>query len=556
MRPTILLLALLTTLGCTTPAERPDDKHADGAHEQPAAPVAVRVLAFNDFHGNLVGPTGTVEVGGGKVEAGGVTFMARHLQKLREGHPHTVTVCAGDLIGASPLVSAMFHDEPTVEAMDLLGLDLCAVGNHEFDEGQAELLRIQNGGCHPVDGCKGKDAYTGAKFQYLGANVLVQATGQTLLPATAIKTFDGVKIGFIGLTLEATGSIVDPSGVQGLTFQDEIVTINKYVAELKADGAKSIIVLIHEGGQAAGIQDVNDCGQLSGPIVPIAKGVDPAVVALVSGHSHQLYNCVVDGRVVTSAKSYGRAITAIDLTIDPATGAALSATATNHAVTSDITPEALTSQLVARYRALVGPLAMEVVAQLTATITRMVDETGQSALGLLIADAQLAATRGFPASAQLALMNIGGVRADLRDSSGQGVTVEQIQRTQPFGNTLVTASFTGAQLKALLEEQFEGMPYNVLQPSASLTYTWSASAPVGSKVNAATLKIDGAPIDLAATYRVTIINYLANGGDGFRTLVQGTDRVDGGGDLDILIDYARANSPLSPPPLNRITKIP
>jgi 5'-nucleotidase len=276
----------------------------------------------------------------------------------------------------------------------------------------------------------------------------------------------------------------------------------------------------------------------------------------VSGHSHQLYNCVVDGRVVTSAKSYGRAITAIDLTIDPTTGAALSATATNHAVTSDITPEALTSQLVARYRALVGPLAMEVVAQLTATITRMVDETGQSALGLLIADAQLAATRGFPASAQLALMNIGGVRADLRDSSGQGVTVEQIQRTQPFGNTLVTASFTGAQLKALLEEQFEGMPYNVLQPSASLTYTWSASAPVGSKVNAATLKIDGAPIDLAATYRVTIINYLANGGDGFRTLVQGTDRVDGGGDLDILIDYARANSPLSPPPLNRITKIP
>jgi 5'-nucleotidase len=555
MRPTILLLALLTTLGCTTPAERPDDKHADGAHEQPAAPVAVRVLAFNDFHGNLVGPTGTVEVGGGKVEAGGVTFMARHLQKLREGHPHTVTVCAGDLIGASPLVSAMFHDEPTVEAMDLLGLDLCAVGNHEFDEGQAELLRIQNGGCHPVDGCKGKDAYTGAKFQYLGANVLVQATGQTLLPATAIKTFDGVKIGFIGLTLEGTPAIVSPDGIQGLTFEDEIVTINKYAAQLKAQGVQSIIVLIHEGGYADGVKDVNDCGELKGAIVPIAEGVDPAVIAIASGHSHQLYNCEINGKLVTSAKSFGRALTAIDLTLDPATGATLSAKATNVAVTTDVEADAATAQVVERYTALVGPLAAEVVGQLKAPLTREPDDAGQSPLAMLIADAQLAATKAAPASAQIALMNLGGVRDDLKGAQDLSVTFEMMHRIQPFGNGLVTVSLTGAQLEALLEEQFAGERPRILQPSASLTYSWSASAPAGDKVDPKSIKINGEALDMKATYRVTVNGYLSTGGDGFKTLVEGTNPVGGMLDLDALVAYARATKPLIAPKMNRVTKL-
>jgi 5'-nucleotidase len=555
----LLLATLLVAASCTTPAPRPEDKPEDKAPpvepaKVEAAPVAVRILAFNDFHGNLEGPTGTVEVAGKKLEAGGVAAFAQHLKRLREGHDHTLTACAGDLIGASPLVSAMFHDEPTVEAMDLLKLDLCAVGNHEFDEGQDELLRIQNGGCHPVDGCKGKESYPGAQFQFLGANVKVEATQQPLLPPYSIKEFAGVKVGFIGLTLEDTPGVVSPDGIRGLKFEDEIEVINRYAAELKAQGVASIIVLIHEGGYADGVKDVNDCGDLQGPIVPIAKGADPAVVAFVTGHSHQLYNCTIEGRVVTSAKSFGRAITVLDLTLDPKTGLTTAIKATNHPVTTDVPADEPTSSLVARYRELVGPLAAEIVGALKAPIARETDPSGLSPLGMLIADAQLAATKKAPANAQIALMNMGGVRDDLKGGANLDVTFEMLHRIQPFGNALVTLSLTGAQLEALLEEQFVDDRSRPLQPSAGLSYTWKASGPAGDKIDPKQVKIAGKTLDLKATYRVTVNSYLATGGDGFKTLVQGTAATGGMIDLDALVAYARANKPLIAPKPDRIKK--
>jgi 5'-nucleotidase len=493
-----------------------------------------------------------VDSGGQDVDAGGAAAFAAALNTLRAGHPHTLTACAGDLIGASPLLSAMFHDEPTIEAMDLLKLDLCAVGNHEFDEGQDELLRIQGGGCHPVDGCVGKQSYAGAGFQFLGANVVIRGVEQTLLPPYAIREFGGVKVGFIGLTLEATPRIVSAGGVANLRFEDEIEVINRYAAEIKAQGVATIIVLIHEGGVVSG-EELNGCNELDGAIVPIARGVDPAVVALVTGHSHQLYNCVVEGRVVTSAKSYGRAITAIDLVLDPDTGETRSIKALNHAVSVDIEPDGLIMDLIARYRALAGPLLDEVIGNATVDLTRAEDASGQSDLGLIIADAHLDATAAPPASAQLAFTNVAGIRDSVRAGD---ITYAQLHSAQPFGNTLITISLTGAQLEALLEEQLTDPPYNILQPSRTLRYAWSASAPEGDKIDPASITIGSAPLDLTATYRVTVNSYLASGGDGFTYIKAGTDHIQGPEELKALRDHLRANSPLSPPPHDRITLLP
>jgi 5'-nucleotidase len=544
-------IAALTLCACPAAVER---RSEPTPQPKPGA-VEVRLLAFNDFHGNLEGPTGTIEVAGEKREAGGVAHFGAHLERLREGRAHTVTACAGDLIGASPLISAMFHDEPTIEAMDLLKLDMCAVGNHEFDEGYQELLRIQNGGCHPTDGCRGLNPYPGAKFQFLGANVKVNETGKTLLPPYTIREFDGVKVGFIGLTLEDTPGVVSPDAVAGLTFEDEVEVINRYAAEIRAQGVKTIIVLIHEGGYAEDIKDINDCGELKGPIAPIAQGVDDAVVALVTGHTHQVYNCTIGGKLVTSAKSFGRAITVIDMTIDRPTGAVTAIKATNHAVTTDVPGEVKTGELVARYRALVGPLASEVVGQADGMIPRALDASGQSPLGMVIADAQLEATRKAPASAQVALMNVGGVRDDLKGGEGGALTFEMLHRIQPFGNALVTMTLTGAQLEALLEEQFSGERPRFLQPSATLRYVWRESGPAGDKIDPATITVEGKPLVMTASYRVTVNSFLSTGGDGFQTFKQGRALTGGMIDLDALIAYARAHKPLRAPGEARIIKV-
>jgi 5'-nucleotidase len=525
--------------------------------------VEVQILALNDFHGNLLPPLGS---SGriGSIDAGGVEYLSTHLNELRSANPNTVFVSAGDMIGASPLLSALFHDEPTIEAFNTMGLDLNAVGNHEFDEGAQELLRMQEGGCHPVDGCQDGDDFAGADFDYLAANVVWEDTGETLFPAYKIFEFEGVKVAFIGMTLEGTPTIVTPSGVAGLDFLDEADTVNALIKELKNKGVKTIVVLIHEGGFPAG--GFNECPGISGPIVDIVNRTHGQVDLFITGHTHQAYNCVINERPVTSAASFGRLITDIDMVLNPRSGQPISITANNNIVTRDVPKDSLLTALIDKYNAFAAPLANRIIGSITADITRAANAAGESALGDVIADAQLHATApaGF-GEAVVAFMNPGGIRADLTYASspvGEGdgnVTYGEAFTVQPFGNSLVTMTLTGAQIDTLLEQQFDNPApgsSRILQVSNGFTYSWSASAPTGNKVDPATIQINGVTVDPSANYRVTVNSFLADGGDNFSVLVQGTDRLGGDVDTDALEAYFDEFSPVMPGPQNRITQVP
>ncbi|WP_437294836.1 bifunctional metallophosphatase/5'-nucleotidase [Sorangium sp. So ce426] len=537
--------------------------------------VSVQIIALNDFHGNLEPPTGSsgrITVSATPtsttVDAGGVTYLASRVAALRATNPNTVVVSAGDLIGASPLVSALFHDEPTIEAMNLLGLDINGVGNHEFDKGTSELLRMQHGGCSPVDGCSDGTPFVGATFKFLAANVVVDpSTGKTLFPRYDVREFDGVKVAFIGMTLEDTPTIVTPIGVAGLTFMDEVDTVNDIVPELQAQGIEAIVVLLHEGGLPTGLY--NECPGLSGPIVDIATNIDPAVDVIVSGHTHQAYNCILGDKIVTSAASFGRLVTDIDLEISKSTGD-VTAKAANNVIVTREAPDAGVSTLVTRYKDLAAPLANVQVGTITATLDRAVPAMGAGlfTMGAVIADAQLAATRDArTGGAEIAFMNPGGIRADLTYAASSTevidgvVTFGEVFTAQPFGNSLVVMTLTGAQIDTLLEQQFRldagGVQQSlILQVSDGFTYTYSQSAPIGAKVDIASIRINGVPIEAARTYRVTVNSFLATGGDGFTVLNDGTDRLGGALDLDALRDYFAASSPVSPPALDRITVVP
>ena len=531
---------------------------------KPSGTVNVQILALNDFHGNLVGPSGTItEPDGARVPAGGVEYLSTHINNLRMTNPNTVFVSAGDMIGASPLISALFHDEPSIEAFNLMGLDFNAVGNHEFDEGIYELIRMQEGGCHPVDGCLDGDDFEGADFRFLAANVTWKKNDKTVFPAYKIKAFKGVQIAFIGMTLEGTPTIVTPSGISELDFHDEADTVNALIPELKRRGIETIVVVIHEGGFPTGLY--NECPGISGPIVDIVERTSDEVDLFITGHTHQAYNCVIDGRVVTSASSFGRVVTDIDLVIDRATGEMISATANNNIVTRDVPLDPFLTALVTKYNELSAPLANRVIGSITTDITRDQNLAGESALGDVIADAQLAATSD-PAfgGAVVAFMNPGGIRDDFdyaaSGAEGDGnVTYGEAFTVQPFGNSLVTMTLTGAQIDALLEQQAtaggDGAG-RTLQISNGFTYEWSASAPNGSKVDIASIMINGVPIDPNASYRVTVNSFLADGGDRFAVLVEGTDRLGGEVDLDALVTYFENNSPIAPGPQDRIVLIP
>ena len=546
------------------------------AGAKPSGTVSVQILALNDFHGNLEPPTsssGCVPAVSGcpspNVPAGGVEYLATHISNLRALNPNTVVVSAGDLIGASPLLSALFHDEPTIEAFNQIGLDFNAVGNHEFDEGWHELVRMQEGGCHPVDGCLDGDDFAGANFQFLAANVVRQDNGKTIFPAYKVRSFGSAKIAFIGMTLEGTPLIVTPSGISDLNFQDEADTVNALIPELKAKGIETIVVLIHEGADQStsdATTNPNACVGISGPIVDIVNRFDDEVDVVISGHTHQPYNCVIDNKIVTSAFSFGRVVTKVDLTLDRITGEVVTMTAENKIVTRDVPKASLLTSLLAKYNAIAAPLANRVIGSITAAISRTANLAGESALGDVIADGQLAATSAPElGGAVVAFMNPGGIRADLSYPSspaGEGdgnVTYGEMFTVQPFGNSMVTMTLTGAQIERLLEEQFAGCTLataRILQVSAGFTYTWKASGPVCDKVDPATIMLNGQVIDAAASYRVTVNSFLADGGDSFPILIQGTNRLGGAVDTDAFEAYFAANSPVAPGPQNRITRIP
>jgi 5'-nucleotidase len=573
-------LTLAGVTGVAQAAPRPDGP--TGGHPA-GGPIDVQLLALNDFHGNLeapsgssgriqtgVDPDGTGPLTAPTVNAGGVEYLSTQLQQLAAAQQaeNTITVAAGDLIGASPLLSAAFHDEPTIESLGLAGLDYASVGNHEFDEGPAELLRIQNGGCHPVDGCADGTPFAGADFQYLSANAFLTATGQPLLAPYAIHEVEGEKIGFIGMTLEGTPNIVSAEGTAGLSFADEIETANRYAAELQAQGVEAIVVLLHEGGVQTGDSawDINGCNGLTGPIVDIAGGMSDAIDVVVSGHTHQAYNCEIDKKLVTSASSFGRLVTDIDLRINQATGDVIQAKANNVIVTRDLAKDPAQTALITRYKTALGPIATKVVGSTNGPLLRTREvlfgsTLGESPLGNVIADAQLAATQGENAVA--ALMNPGGVRADLNASPPLEVTYEEAFTVQPFANSLVTLDLTGAQLQCLLEQQFQGIN-SPLYPSSTLTYDVDRAGVsavaggdpcTGTRVPDTSVEINGEPVVSTQVYRITVNNFLAGGGDGFSVLKDGTNLVTGAIDLDAFIAYLGANDPLSAPTDDRITPI-
>lgn len=559
--------------------------------------LRLRIIAFNDFHGNLRSP-GKYRASAASplVDAGGADYFAGYVRQMKNESPYNVVVAAGDLIGASPLVSGLFHDEDTVEIMNRVGLEFTSVGNHEFDHGRQELLRMQSGGCSAENKntCQGavtgtRVPFEGAKFKYLAANVIDTASGKPVFPAFAVKSYRGVKVAFIGVVLKETPTMVSGKGVAGLRFNDEAETINNVARQLRKKGIKIIVVLIHQGGRqiTPGAPDINACeGGLAGTAIePIVGKLDDSVSLVISGHTHQAYICQLpnsSGRkiYVTSAALYGRLLTQIDLTIDRKSKSVTSVTARNVLVertaAAGVTPDASIQKIVDHYAVLAAPIADRIVGTITGPFTKTLTPAGENSLGDLIADAQLAATSGPDSGgAVAALMNEGGIRTEIPlDSGAKGVpegqvTYGELFTVQPFANTLVTMSLTGAQIKTLLETQFTGCllglapgelpnptPDRVLHPSKGFTYTWNPKGPSCEKVDAASIKINGVRVEETASYRITVNNFLADGGEQLYTLKQGKDRVSGPVDLDALVSYFAKHPSLAPAEPHRISVVP
>jgi 5'-nucleotidase len=581
------LAAGVVTVGALAAAGLPGsatagEDHRKGGH-WPGRYQDVQLLSFNDLHGNLEPPAGssgrvTEQQADGTtktIDAGGVEYLATHLRQARKGEKYSVTAAGGDMVGASPLISGLFHDEPTIEALNKLDLDVTSVGNHEFDEGAKELARLQKGGCHPKDGCYTDKKFKGADFPYLAANVLDEKTKKPILKPYWVWKKKDVKVGFIGVTLEGTPDIVSAEGVKGLSFKDEVETINKYAKVLQKQGVKSIVALLHEGGFPASTSYNYDCDApgagdgISGPIVDIAKNITPQVDALVTGHTHNAYVCSIDDpagkpRMVTSAASFGRLYTDTTLTYDRKTGdiARTAVKSANRVVTRDVPKAPDMTQLISKWNTLAAPIGNRAIGYVSGDI----GNTGtESPLGDVIADAQLAHGKQLDPETDLALMNPGGIRAPLtyaaKAGEGDGVvTYGEGFTVQPFANTVNLQDFTGTQLVQVLKEQVTGpnaAAPKVLQVSSGLTYTLDLTKSGADRVVTDSIKLDGKAIDPAATYRVATNSFLAGGGDGFPTLGQGTNDVVGLDDLAALEQYLTANSsasnPLAPPKADRVT---
>ena len=624
--------------------------HAANAVMAPPVKPAftVKIIGFNDYHGNLQSP-GTfgndVSIPAAlRPPVGGAEFMAAHVARLKSQNPLNVVVGAGDFIGASPLISALFFDEPAIETLNRIGLEFNAVGNHEFDKGATELLRLQNGGCKMTNGaidpnsCKGAAVGTpvpfeGAKFRWRSANVVSTTTGRTLLPAYGVKTFNGVRVAFIGMTLKNTPTIVTPSGVAGLEFKDEADTVNALVPRLRALGIEAIVVLVHQGGfqQSPNLGGINACnGDLKNSdgspseIAKIVARLDNAIDLVVSGHTHAAYNCskttidvtgtaasgntpgvaVSAPRVtglpnagarlipVTSSSAFGRILTDIDVDIDPVTRDIVDVRPTNRLVVRNdpaVPANATVAALVTAYNGLVSPIANVVIGSITQALPNSSDAAGNNPAGQLIADAQLAATK--PADfggAVPAFMNAGGVRADFSfpsSSQGEGngnVTYGEAFTVQPFGNSLVTMTVTARNIKDVLEQQFANClgqinSNRIMHVSAGFKYSWDSTKTCGSRISNVRLidtatgvvseqivNPDGSLPDAGKTYRITVNNFMATGGDNFFTFLNGSNLLGGAQDIDALVTHLGLyKAPLAPydptlPTLQkpRITRLP
>lgn len=573
-------------IGLLSACASPSATQGPAVQKAPPAALTVKIIGINDFHGNIEVPKQSVEAvlpSGEKVRVpvGGSAYLASAIDQYRAKNPNTLVVAAGDLIGGSPITSSLFLDEPTIGVMNRIGLDFNAVGNHEFDRGRRELLRMQTGGCEKNtirQPCQVEKAFEGAKFKFLAANVITE-TGDTLFPATAIKRFGSgagaVTVGLIGLTLKDTPSLASPSGLTGLTFADEAETINALVPKLKAEGADAIVLAIHQGLYTkVGFND-KSCGGVSGDLLQVLGKLDPRIDVVVSGHTHWAYVCdysAIDATrpfLVTSAGLWGQYLTDIDLTIDPATRRVVAKRADNVMVQSEaytspkgpvdlrpeferFSPREDVAAYVGQYRDAVQQLRERPVGKVSAATGKPPVATAESRLGNLIADSQLAATRAQ--GAQFALMNNTGIRNDLTLGPDNIVTFGTIFAIQPFANELKTMTLSGAELKELFEQQFDGQSFDqAFSPSGNVAFAFDLSRPLGSRVF--DVRIDGKPIDPAADYRLTMNSFLAGGGDSFTTFRKGRNVVTGGSDLDALEAWIVAEPVRELPALGRIRNL-
>lgn len=534
--------------------------------------VEVQILAINDFHGALEpvsGASGRI----GATDAGGVEYLATHVAQLTASNPNTIVVSAGDNIGATPLLSSLSHDEATVEALGLAGLQVSAVGNHELDEGWWELQRIQAGGCHEVDGCTGGQAFKGASFTYLAANItldpraadpaVVARSGvkgtepRPLFPAFAVREVGGVRIGFIGITLEEAPSVIIPSAIRGLTFGPEVDAANEAARALRTQAVRAIVVVMHEGGEQTG-RDINGCVGVSRSLRDLATRMSGDIDVIVTGHSHQAYNCTIAGKLVTSASSGGRLITDIDLRVRRADGEVVAKAARNRVVNRQVPKSPGQSALIARYSPIAAKIGGRVIGSIAGSLMRTTNEAGESALGRLIADALLESAKADGGRADLAFWNLGGIRADLPASPGAAstpVTYAQLFSVLPFGNELIVKTMTGEGLVRVLEDQFRDGRLRLLQVSSTVSYAYDLSKPRGQRVDRASVRIGGVPLDPAGRYRVATSNFLWGGGDDVSALSAGVEPVTVGVDVELVAAYLTRHTPVRPDPVARVRQI-
>lgn len=530
----------------------------------------IQLLSFNDYHGHLeaTDPKLTTAQDPTQTAVGGVEYLSTTLKNLRAKAPgSSLTVAAGDLIGGSPFMSGLFHDEPSVESLNAIKLDVSSVGNHEFDEGTTELLRMQNGGCHPVDGCYfPNQPYAGADFQWLAANVVRKDNGQSLLPATSVKEVNGVKVGFIGMTLEATNTLVSPGGVATVDFKDEVETANAQAALLKKQGVKAIVVLLHEGGYNKA--DINGCDGVSAPIAQIAATMSPEVDQIITGHTHQGYVCKLpdpagNPRLVTSATDYGRAVTETSLVVNAKSGEVDRgrSTAVNHLNARTVAKDPALTSVIDKWKALSEPIAKQIVGTHTEDI--LGDSSGnrgiETPMADVVADAILwGANASDSGKAQIAFMNVGGVREDLpmapKYAEGPGqITYAEAFDIAPFSNILQTGTMTGDQIRQVLEQQYQPIaargsrPMLAMGVSQGFTYDWDATQPQGSRVVPGSMKLNGVPLSPTESYRVATLNFLFEGGDAFTAFTGATNKVALGDDLVNLVAYFKAHPGLTAP---------
>jgi 5'-nucleotidase len=557
---TAVLAVALALAGCATQSQQP-----------PHGPLDINLVAINDFHGNLEPSKYVLRSDADDkkdketIQAGGIDVLKGALDTFRKEDKDLLFVAAGDLVGASPALSSMWADEPSIVAMNRMGLVASSLGNHEFDQGSKELLRQQHGGCdspRPAKACQLSKDFKGAGFTYLATNVVDQQTGKNLVPGWKIVDVKGVRIGLIGAVLKDTPSVAVASAIKGLSFLDEAESINKVLPEMRAAGAQVFVVLIHEGGHTGEAFDKVNCDGLEGPIVGIVKKLDPAIRLVITGHSHKGYLCKVDGRVVTQADAMGHLLSRIRMRVDPATGKVEDIDVRNVVMAPNaFTPDPELAAYLKDVRARSQAELAKPIARLKSGLARKENDNGESPVGDLIADAIVAATRNQ--GVQVGFMNPGGIRKDLEVGEGGVVSFGQAQAVLPFGNTLVVMDLTGAQLRDVLEQQWrrEGSHGYMLQVSRGLSYEWDSTRPVGQRVVPGSLKVDGKPVEDGKTYRVVANNFLADGGDNFPALAKGTKRFDTGmRDLDALVAHMKNNPDAGggaslAPPQPRIRKV-